>query len=486
MKDIVDLAIVGAGPAGMAAAITAREQGIDVLVLDEQPAPGGQVYRNVEAVAESRPSSARALGADYLEGVSVVRAFRRCGARYLPRSAVWELGAAARGRNGNAPLEIGIVRDGAAEMVRARCVIAATGAQERAVPVPGATLPGVMSVGGAQTLLKSSGLVPDTPAVIAGSGPLVYLVACQLLRAGAPLRAVLFTAAPAMRVRRRVRALPAALSAPAALRKGLGWRRELARGKVEVRYVSDLALEGAGRVESLRFTHRKRHRSMDAALVLVHEGVVPNVHLTLAADIEHVWDERQHGFRPVHDEWGATSEPGVLVAGDGAGILGAEAALESGRVAALEAARRLGRIDTRERNALARAHHASLARQRRFRDFLDVAFEPDEALLRPRDPAVTLCRCEEVRAAEIDRVIAHGCPGPNQAKAFTRCGMGPCQGRMCATLVSEIFAARRRRSVEEIGHYRIRPPVRPLAVGELAALGRAGPNPAGAATAPFS
>ena len=470
MREVVDLAIVGAGPAGMSAALAACELGVEVLVLDEQAAPGGQIYRNVETVAAGRSNAARALGEDYLAGAALAGEIRECGARYLPCASVWELSSVARRRDAGAPFEIGIVRGGVAEIVRARCVIAATGAQERAVAIPGATLPGVMSVGAAQTLLKSSGLVPDAPAVIAGSGPLVYLVASQLLRAGAPLRAVLFTAAPAARIRRRPRALPAALAMPGALRKGLAWRREIARAGVEILDVRNLAIDGVDRVESVRFTHRGRSRAMQAPLVLLHEGVVPNVHLTLAAQIDHVWDERQHGFRPARDRWGNTSEPGLLVAGDGAGILGAEAAMDSGRVAALEAAHRLGKIDSRRRDALARPRHTALARHRRFREFLDIAFEPDAAVLCPSEPTVTLCRCEEVTVAEIDRVAAHGCLGPNQAKAFTRCGMGPCQGRMCATLVSEIFAKRRRTSVGEVGHYRIRPPVKPLSVSELAAL----------------
>ena len=480
MSDVVDLAIVGAGPAGMSAAIAAREQGVEVLVLDEQAAPGGQIYRNVESVAAGRPNAARALGEDYLAGAALVRSFRRCGARYLPNTAVWEVGTVAHREDTNAPFELGILRGGSAEIVRARCVIAATGAQERPVPVPGATLPGVMGAGGVQTLLKGSGLVPDVPAVIAGSGPLVYLVAYQLLGAGAPLRGVLFTT-PAGRLWRLADALPAALAMPGALRKGLGWRRALARADVEVLHVGDLDIEGVDRVESVRFTQRGRRRSMETPLLFLHEGVIPNIHLTLAAQLEHEWDEEQHSFRPRVGDWGETSEEGVLVAGDGARILGAEAAADSGQLAALEAARRLGKIDSRRRDALARPRRASLEGHRRFRRFLDRIFEPDQAVLCPSAPPVVVCRCEEVTVAEIDRVIDHGCPGPNQAKAFTRCGMGPCQGRMCATVVSEIFAARRRTSVGEVGHYRIRPPVKPLTVGELAGLVGSGRGPSDSA-----
>ena len=484
VNETAELAIVGAGPAGMSAAIAAREHGIDVLVLDEQAAPGGQIYRNVETVTAGRPNTARVLGEDYVAGAVLARAFRECGARYSPRTSVWEVSTVARRADEAAPLDLGILQGGVARLVRAHCVIVATGARERAVPVPGAHLPGVMGAGGAQSLLKSSGLVPDAPAVIAGSGPLVYLIAYQLVRAGAPVRAVLLTMPPG-RFRRVAGALPQALAMPGELRKGLGWRRALAGRGVKVMRASALTIEGEERVEAVRFIHRGRERSMDASLVLLHEGVIPNAHLTLAAQLDHVLDDRQHGFRPVADDWGGTSERGLLAAGDCAHILGAQAAVDSGRLAALEAAYRLGRINSRRRDALATPHRASLERRRRFQEFLDFAFEPGAAVLRPSDPAVTVCRCEEVTIAEIERVIARGCPGPNQAKAFTRCGMGPCQGRMCATVVSEIFAGRRGAGPDTgigtgteagaAGHYRIRPPVKPITVGELAALEGAGP-----------
>ena len=476
MSGVFGLAIIGAGPAGMSAAIAAREHGADVLVLDEQAAPGGQIYRNVETVTAERPETARVLGGDYAAGAALVRAFRGCGAEYSPRTSVWEVSMVARREDARAPLELGILRDGVAEIVRAHCVIVASGAQERAVPVSGAALPGVMGAGGAQSLLKGAGLVPDVPVVIAGSGPLVYLVAWQIVRAGAPVHAVLLTM-PSGWTGRAAGTLPEALAMPGALLKGIRWRRALAARGVQVMQARDLVIEGRDRVESVRFRHRDRERSIRTSLVLLHEGVIPNAHLTLAACLHHVWDARQHAFRPAVDEWGRTSEPGMLVAGDGARILGAEAAVETGRIAALEAAYRLGRIHVHQRDALARPHRASLAWHRRFREFLDLTFEPGSAARRPSDPTVTVCRCEEVTVAEIDRVIGHGCPGPNQAKAFTRCGMGPCQGRMCATVVSEMFAERRHVGVGEVGHYRIRPPVRPVTVGELAGLEGTGVAP---------
>ena len=285
MSETVGLAIIGAGPAGMSAAITARKHGADVLVLDEQAAPGGQIYRNVETVIAERPETARVLGGDYAAGAALVRAFRGCGAEYSPRTSVWEVSTVARREDARAPLEIGVLRDGVAETVRAHSVIVASGAQERAVP--GATLPGVMGAGGAQSLLKGAGLVPDVPVVIAGSGPLVYLVAWQLVHAGAPVRAVLLTM-PDGWMGRAAGTPPEALAMPGALCKGVGWRRALAARGVKVIQVSDLAVEGRERVESVRFRHRGRERSIRASLVLLHDSVIPNAHLTLALPCPHI------------------------------------------------------------------------------------------------------------------------------------------------------------------------------------------------------
>ncbi|WP_025770557.1 FAD/NAD(P)-dependent oxidoreductase [Thioalkalivibrio sp. HK1] len=499
----VELAVIGAGPAGMAAAIEARAHGIETLVLDEQGAPGGQVYRNIERICAHESGAdagpADLLGKDYRRGMALVDAFRGCGARYLPGASIWDLalkcpfdGQGADARGGRSPalredlVEIGIVHRRRARLLQAKTVIVATGSLERPVPVPGATLPGVMGLGAVQSMLKASGMVPDVPVVIAGSGPLVYLATKQLLMAGVSVRALLLTT-PSDRLRRVFSSLPDAFSRPKDLYKGLRWRQEIVRKGVPVlRGVSDLAIEGEGRVEAVRFEHRSCHRRLPAYLALLHEGVIANAHLTLAASLAHRWDRRQHALRPLTDDWNQTQRDGreraVWVAGDCAGIAGASAAVHSARIAALSAAHHLGRIDRRRRNALARPAFKALAFERRFRRFLERIFEPADEVLRPRDLRTMVCRCEEVSVADIERAIEQGCSGPNQLKAFLRCGMGPCQGRMCAGIVSAIFEDHARRTSqgkdrsdpsppdEDPGHFRIRPPIRPLRLGQLANL----------------
>ena len=169
MTGLRDLAVIGAGPAGLAAAARAAELGLDTILIDEQPAPGGQVYRNVEGLA-ARPRDLERLGGGYRDGLALAQAFRASGADYRPGTAVWSIEEGA----GEARVILGLRDDAGAGWLHARWAILATGAMERAVPLPGWTLPGVMTVGAAQTLLKASDLVPEQPVTIAANGNFTY------------------------------------------------------------------------------------------------------------------------------------------------------------------------------------------------------------------------------------------------------------------------------------------------------------------------
>ncbi|MDP6705906.1 MAG: NAD(P)/FAD-dependent oxidoreductase [Alphaproteobacteria bacterium] len=467
MSRRVELAIVGAGPAGLAAATLAAELGLETLVLDEQAVPGGQIYRNVEGVAANRPADLDLLGPDYARGLEIVWDFRGSGAEYLPESAVFEVKAGGG---------IGIVRRGAAELIRADQVLIAAGAMERPVPIPGWTLPGVMTAGAAQTLLKASDLVPEGPTVIAGSGPLVPLVAVQLARAGVELRAVLQTT-PRARIAAGLPQLARNLT-NGELWKGVVWLRELKRTGIPLIEVDGVAAEGEGRLAAVRYRAKGVEKTIPAETLLLHEGVVPNLQLSRAAGCGHRWDDRQRCWRPETDAFGETGVEGLAVAGDCAGIGGAVAAGHLGCLAALGAAARQGRIETAERDRRADAERRALRRAMAIRPLLDRLFRPADAMVVPDDDTTVVCRCEEVTVAEIRAVAGLGAPGPNQAKAFTRAGMGPCQGRMCGLTVAELMARAHGTTPAAIGHYRIRPPVKPVTVGEWAAMaGLATPPP---------
>ena len=456
-----ELAIIGGGPSGMAAATQAAALGIDTLLLDEQPAPGGQIYRGIETVQARRPSDLRILGEDYAEGAILAAAFRASGAAYEPGSVVWQ--ALEDGR-------IGVSRGGRSRMLTAQRIVIATGAMERPVPIPGWTLPGAMGAGAAQTLLKASGLVPDVPVAIIGNGPLIYLIATQFARAGVPIAGVLVTS-PEVGMANAIRLLPNALRSARTLLKGLAWRSELRSMGVKLLHgVSRPVVEGAGQVESVSYTHDGERYRVATGLVLLHNGIIPNTQLTLAARCVHEWDPQQQYWRPRSDDWGATTQDRIAVAGDGAGILGARGAACLGRRVALDAAVRLGRIDTARRDALAEADRAELDRQHSLRMVLDRLFPPTPELLIPRNGGSTVCRCEEITAGELEDAVAQGCTDANRVKAFTRCGMGPCQGRMCGPTAAQVIARALNQTADQPGQFRIRLPVRPMPLAELADL----------------
>jgi NADPH-dependent 2,4-dienoyl-CoA reductase/sulfur reductase-like enzyme len=455
-----DLAIVGSGPAGMAAAITAAEMGLRAVVFDEQREPGGQIYRSIETVRAARASHLSIFGDDYARGAALVQRFRAASIDYRPGTQVWSLGAEGRvfyrAQSGTGAIE-------------AEQIIIATGAMERPFPVPGWTLPGVLTCGAAQTALKSAGLVPEGRIVLAGSGPLLLLLAVQLVRAGVRPTAILETSFNALGALKHALGF---FSAPAYVAKGLSLLRERKRSGVQIfKAVRALEISGDERVRGVTFESGGVRRELPADLVLLHHGVVPNGNLAWSNRLEHVWDEGQRCFKPKLDRWGRSSLERVFVAGDSGGIVGAIACEHSGRLAALGAAAACGRISEHERDRRAASTRFQYRQHLAARPFLDALYRPSRRWLAPRDAQTIVCRCEEVNAAAIRKVAAeHDCPGPNQLKAFMRCGMGPCQGRLCGLTVVEMLAECRGVSPAEIGYYRIRSPIKPVSVGELAEL----------------
>lgn len=449
----LDFAVIGAGPAGMAAAALAVELGLETVLIDEQDAPGGQIYRGIERAEDGSP-----LGDDYLAGRSLVNRLRAGALDYRPATTVWHIDPDGT---------LSLISTAGAETIRARRILVATGAIERPVPIPGWTLPGVMTAGAAQIMLKTGDLVPAGRTVLAGQGPLIWLVAAQLIRAGAVPAAILETA-PHPNYHAAARLLPRILwPARQALWKGWSLIREVRRAGIPIRReVTGLRALGRDRVQRVAWGGNE----MVADLLLLHEGVIPNPQISLALGLDHRWDAAQLCWRPAADEWGATSLQSVSIAGDGGGIAGAEAAALSGSLAALDAAAFLDKIDPAERDRRAAPIRIALRRELAVRSFLDRLYRPAPSILVPEDD-VTACRCEEVTVGQIRRAARLGAQGPNQAKAFTRCGMGPCQGRLCGPIVSAVMADTLGKPIQEIGAYRPRAPYKPITLGALAGVG---------------
>lgn len=463
-QKMVDLVIIGAGPAGLGAALEASALGMRVLVLDEQPAPGGQIYRGISTAPAAHKWR---LGSDYAHGQGLTEAFAAaCVAhpqlRHQPGARVWQV---------TPDRDVHYLLSGRSHTVSAREVLVCIGAMERPFPIPGWTLPGVMTAGAGQILLKSASAVPAGPVVLAGCGPLLYLLAWQYLRAGVRIRAIVDSTAVADH-RRALAQLGSALRGWRDLLKGLRLLGALRWAGIPFHGgASDFRIEGQDRAQALSFVDRKgRRQQIKADTVLLHQGVVPHTHMTWSVRAEHRWDAGQQCFVPVHDAWGALSVAGLRVAGDGAGIGGARAATASGRLAGLAAAAACGHLDAASRDRLAQPLRRQLARHMSIRPFLEALYRAPDAHRIPEDDEVIVCRCEEQSVGQLKAHVALGAQGPNQAKAFSRCGMGPCQGRLCGLTVTEIMAQATHRTPQEVGFYRVRPPLKPMTLGELAGI----------------
>jgi NADPH-dependent 2,4-dienoyl-CoA reductase/sulfur reductase-like enzyme len=443
----------------MSAAIVARRYGLDVLVVDEQPTPGGQIWRGVETV-ENTPR-ADILGKAYIKGGDIVRQFRASGAEYLPETRVWQIESGPR---------VFMTRNDAAFAVDTSALLLATGAQERPVPFPGWTLPGVMTVGAGQIMLKSSGQIPAEPVWIAGSGPLPLLYAVQLLQAGGQIAGFLDTTSAGQMLAALPKFFSAALSAPADILKGIYWLATLVKQTNYVRNVTEIEAIGDETLKQLRYvTANGKTATVEANLLLVHEGIVPTIHPTLALGCEHTWNVEQDSFAPELDIWGETSEANVFVAGDGAGIGGASVACLRGEIAALRIVVKAGRLSDAEGFIAMQPIKTKIKRALTARPFLDKLYRPRKSIFVPAGKTL-VCRCEEVSASSIREQAALGSMEPNRIKAFTRAGMGPCQGRQCNYTVAHMLADVAGKAVPDIGLYRVRPPFKPLTLRELTSL----------------
>ena len=443
----------------MSAARQAAEAKLSVLVLDEQPAPGGQIYRDVDRASAARGDI---LGKEFTDGQTLTKGLQHECITHLRGAVVWQIEDGTR---------VAFTQEGKVALAIGQRIILATGALERPMPVPGWTLPGVMTAGSAQILLKQSGIACER-AVLVGSGPLLYLVATQMVRAGVPPLALVETQTKTDLVK-SLRHVGGALLGWPYLFKGLKMLVELRRAGIP-RHVgaTHIAVEGDQCAQAVAFQIGNTKHRIECHTVLMHHGVVPNTQAARSIDIPHSWDDAQNCFAPECDEWGRTSVVTVFMAGDGAGIGGAKAAAYAGEIAALEVAHDLDMVSKEDRDALVQPLRKGLNAERAARPFIDGAYPPYTGALTPSDDTI-ICRCEEVTAGDVRRMAGLGCLGPNQTKAFGRPGMGPCQGRYCGLSVTQILSTTNEIPPNKTGYYRIRPPLKPITLGEIAALAEA-------------
>lgn len=446
--------VIGAGPAGTRAAQSLVRYGVRPTVIAEAADNGGQIYRRQPP--GFRRSAEKLYGAEAHKANAVHATFDELRSRivFRPNTTVWNI--VERTLFLDSPQGI--------EELEFDALIIATGAMDRVIPMPGWTKPGVFTLGGAQIALKFQACAIGEQVAFVGTGPLLYLVAYQYAKAGARVAGVFDTSGTS----HKLGALPSMLAnSPRTTLLGLyyvAWLR--AKGIRVVQGAHPLEILGADRVSGLRYKDSSGERTLACDAVGLGYGLKPESQVAELAGCRFHFDDMQRLWAITQDGAGR-AQPGIYVAGDCTAIGGADVAELQGELAALSLLDDLGVAVPPESS-----HEITTKLQRlgRFRRALEQAFPFPQHVVRSIPKQTILCRCETITAAEVDDAAEQLHPDDiNRVKAFSRTGMGRCQGRVCGPAIAEYVAAREGVAVSAVGRLRSQAPVKPLAYTKAAA-----------------
>lgn len=470
-----ELAIVGAGPAGMAAAEAAADCGVHVTLIDEQATPGGQFLRQPPA---EWSVSGWLDGAAYRNGKKLLQ---RVGADQRPE---WIMQASVAGifrADDNGRFTLLIEAGGSAGGMRqleAKSVLIAAGCFDLPVVFPGWNLPGVMATGGIQAFVKSQQLVPGNRFLFVGSHPLQLVVADQILAAGGSVAGVLFAQS-------RARALEL-LKHPSVVLRGsdklvetAALLRRLQKAGVPVRFGRTvLRANGQDSLESVTTVPvgadgrlgRADAEDVDCDRLGVCFGFLSSSELARQAGVDCRWEPSRGGWIAEHDDNMASSVPGIYVAGETTGVAGSDVAVLEGRIAGLAAAVELGRVDADGVRLRMQSARRRLRQRERFARLLAALSWPGYALFdQLMTDSTTLCKCEEVKVGALRYQLEQnpGLETASAAKLLSRAGMGLCQGRYCHFALTRLMAGHLGVPEETVGGFTARFPAKPLAIESL-------------------
>ncbi|PUE21472.1 FAD/NAD(P)-binding oxidoreductase [Limnohabitans sp. WS1] len=442
--------IVGAGPAGMLAAQTLVRKGLRPVVLDENARHGGQIYRQPPAHFQRSPKALYGFESGKAEAVLQAMQDLLPHIDYRPNTLVWNAQAAC----------LDLLHEGKTSVLPYGALLVATGATDRILPFLGWTLPGVFSLGGAQVALKFQGCAIGRQVVFAGTGPLLYLVAYQYAKAGGQVAAILDSA----QWSDQLRALPELTAQASMLSKGVYYVAWLMAHGVPIhRGALPVQALGKASVEQLIWRDKQGEHRLVCDAVATGYGLRSETQLADLLGCEWAYDEADRAWLPAKDSAGRASVPGVYLAGDGAGIQGADAAQWSGERAAWALLSDQGLTLSEDEKARIDALDKMMARRRIFGAGLTKAFPEPRQWPALTSDAVVICRCEEITAGDIRNAAkASGALELNRLKAFSRVGMGRCQGRMCGCAAAELLAHCTQQSPSQVGRLRGQAPIKPI------------------------
>ena len=479
----VDIAIIGGGPAGIMAALESTAHGAKVVLIDYRDRLGGNYYKDL------RPGYRGGLvgqqGDSHDEELEqLLTKVHQNQIPILSDTTVWgvfdesgltlAMGGSASSENvARRCFVLATQKPRSAGDIVAKSIIVAPGVYDRSIPFPGWTLPGIMSVGGAQLVLKNQGVLPGRRVMVAGTGPLLLALSASLAEAGADVVGVLDTSAVWDGWQQGLQAF---FGQWKRVKEAWNYLKTLRAHQIpyHLRYAvfeatgNDL-LEGVtfGRVDSAGYPMAGSERQIDVDTLCISYGFLPSTNLTLHLGCAHIFDHDLQTYVPEHTENMETSVPGVLVAGDVTGVGGKDLAQLQGRVAGLTACLHLKLINRQEAEEKRRWLRSKMGSEIRFREALWRHFRFREGLRNLSTDETVICRCEAVKRDFIEQAIDEGYADLSAIKRRTRAGMGPCQGRYCTGSVTDILAYKMGTDSSTIKPLKVRPPIMPIMMKDL-------------------
>ena len=457
-----DLLIIGGGVGGMSAAIIAAQSGLDVMLLDERPQLGGQFSKQPAPIHASSPPST--MDKQVRMGRELIQQMTDAGVRIIKEAHIWA---------GFPKRDVLAIYDGRTQLFRPQRLLIATGAYERGLPVHGWTLPGVMTTGAAQSLLRTYRVVPGQRIFVAGNGPFNVQVALELAQAGAEIVGIAESAAqPSIRSITSIYKMYR--SSPRLLFDGLRYLRQLKEKNIPLLYNSSLS-SVCNTGEELQATitsdinrsQSEHHTSFDADIICVGYGFLPSNILLRTLGCEHHYDISRKQLIVKRSENFETTKSGIYAVGDCAGLGGAYAAHEEGGIAGLHVATSLGHKPTKKHLANRTKSKLLLNKHRRFQSGLWKLYAARVPEPKKNNQGIEICRCESVTLDQIHSAIEAGCNSIGEIKQQTRVGMGRCQGRYCAPILAELLSERTNELIDESKFFAPRVPITPVRIGDI-------------------
>ena len=463
-----ELAIIVGGPGGISATIEAAKQGVKVTLLDENARVGGQIFRQLEK--GFTPDAPEVLGKNFQKGKEFFKEFKLLENKitYLNNATVWGIfdnNRIAYGRNGES------------KTLESERLLIAAGAYDRPIPFPGWTLPGVLTAGGAQKLVKIDRIIPGEKILLTGTGPLQLALANQLIRDGANVTAVL----EAGDIKGKwLKLMQGMWGNWDYMGDGLRYLRRIHKAGIPLMQGHMITqARGEGHVEEAVIAKVDKdwrpipgtEQTITADTVCLGYGLVTSTELTRLAECDHEYDIGLGGYVPVRSKNMETTKQGIYAIGDGAGVAGSKVAIIEGQIAGIAIASSLGYVSHKKSKRILSGFNNSLARHNRLRNVLDEITKPRPGLYELADDETIICRCEDVTFKDIKDLVKKKGITAKDIKRKTRMGMGSCGGRMCGPTIIELLKNMNKAESKPLVGLNCRPPIKPIPIGVLAGKG---------------